>query len=517
MSGSSSFNPIALEEFRRQVKVLVVDDEESLRGMLTETISEHGMVVHSAESGEQALEKFKERQYNIVLSDIRMAGISGIDLIKAIKANFPDTEVIIMTSHASMDTAISAIRAGAYDYLLKPFENLEDVAAIINRVIDKLFLIHENQRLIKDLQTSNSKLVEKNKETQTLYNFSKFLTQTLDMNEVMKLSMSCFSQLGGGYPTIFIAYLQGKLVVTASHPEEHAKAQNMKALVSLENMKLEDIMAWFHRINQDDVFKKTLSLHFHTDSYFAAPLFVSNKPFGILVSLGPDGQEYPQQHSRLLNQFSQMVAVAIDNAYLHKQMQDYAIKDGLTGLFNHRYFQERLSSEIARAERHNHNCCLIFIDVDHFKKFNDTNGHPMGDMVLKGVASILAAKSRKTDIVARYGGEEFVVILPETPKEGAITMAEELRKTIEQNKFPCGETQPLGHVSVSLGVAAFPMDALDVKGLITSADNALYHSKEGGRNRVTGFDRAVHGGAPSKKGEKVQAAPAPTPGPERSH
>ena len=475
-------------EFNATIRILIVDDEESLRGMLSETISDKGFKVDTAASGEQALERFKSNFYHVVLSDIRMPGISGIELIQAIKKDYESTEVIIMTSHASMDTAIGAIRAGAYDYLLKPFENLDEVAAIIDRVVDKLFLIHENKRLIDDLKSSNQRLVDKNKETQTLYNFSKFLTQTLDMNEVLKLSLSCFSQLGSGFPTVFLAYMQGKLVLTNSFPEEFLGQNKLKALVSLESMKLEEILAWFHRLNQEEVFQKTLQLHFQTDSFFAAPLFVGEKPFGALVSLAPDGKEYPVKTARLLNQFSQMVAVAVDNAYLHKQMRDHAIKDGLTGLFNHRYFQERLSAEVARAKRHKHKVSMIFIDVDHFKTFNDTNGHPMGDMVLKGFSSIVSKKARKSDIVARYGGEEFVVVLPETDKNGARIVAEELRKSVEQTVFPGGENQPMGKVTASLGIAEFPADADDVKKLIANADQALYLSKEGGRNRVTLFN-----------------------------
>ncbi len=167
----------------------------------------------------------------------------------------------------------------------------------------------------------------------------------------------------------------------------------------------------------------------------------------------------------------------------HKLIEQ-AVTDEKTKLFNFRYFTNLLRDELARAKRFGHPLSLIMLDVDNFKHYNDTNGHLLGDEVLIGVARLLRTAGRETDVVARYGGEEFAVVLPETDKPHAITVAERLRRAIEMEPFPNGEKQPLGRVSISLGVSTFPFDAEFPQDLIDTADSALYQAKETGRNRV---------------------------------
>jgi diguanylate cyclase (GGDEF)-like protein len=126
------------------------------------------------------------------------------------------------------------------------------------------------------------------------------------------------------------------------------------------------------------------------------------------------------------------------------------------------------------------------IDIDHFKSYNDRHGHPKGDELLIKVAELVKEGLRKTDIAARYGGEEFAVILPETGKEGARLVAERLRKNVESYPFPGRESQPLGRLTLSVGVATYPEDADSVMRLVAKADENLYKAKDGGRNRVRG-------------------------------
>jgi diguanylate cyclase (GGDEF)-like protein len=161
-----------------------------------------------------------------------------------------------------------------------------------------------------------------------------------------------------------------------------------------------------------------------------------------------------------------------------------AIRDPLTGLYNRRYFNDKLDEEISRSRRTKMPVSLIYMDIDHFKKYNDQNGHPMGDQLLKMFATILAKTSRKNDIVARIGGEEFVMILPHTDARGAAIKAEKLRRTIESTKFPFAEKQPLGCVSSSIGVSEYPSIAGDAEALVKAADDALYQIKSTTRNRV---------------------------------
>ena len=169
------------------------------------------------------------------------------------------------------------------------------------------------------------------------------------------------------------------------------------------------------------------------------------------------------------------------------KLKTLAITDGLTGLFVHRYFYLRLKNEFEKALRYGNNLSLIILDVDNFKKFNDTYGHQQGDTVLRTVADILMKISRKVDVVARYGGEEFCIILPGTAEYGAKGFAERLRKEIESYNFP-GQDKPL-KVTASFGVASIPTKGIsDYEKFISSADMALYRAKNSGRNRVCGYD-----------------------------
>jgi len=169
-----------------------------------------------------------------------------------------------------------------------------------------------------------------------------------------------------------------------------------------------------------------------------------------------------------------------------------AWQDALTGLKNRRAFEDAYGRELSRAMRHHTPLSVLFIDVDHFKSFNDTHGHPAGDRLLRHIADLFstgsAAAGRATDIAARYGGEEFVILLPDTPKQGALIRAERVRAIIEGTQFNGAETQPLGRITISIGVATYPDDARDDTELLLKADNALLLAKAAGRNRVHAWD-----------------------------
>jgi len=314
------------------IEVLIVDDEESLRGVLTQVLEEDGFVVTEAASAEEALEIFARIIYPIVFTDIRMGGMSGLQLLQEIKQNHPETQVIIITSNASVDSAITALRAGAYDFLVKPFEDLSLISAVAKRASDKIVLMRENRALI-------TKLEEKNRELE----------------------------------------------------------------------------------------------------------------------------------------------------FSNRVLSEIANRDGLSGLYNHRYFQEILEKELIRASRHNHCLALLFIDIDNFKHYNDKNGHPAGDLIIRTIGKILTMNLRQTDMVARYGGEEFTVILPETDHGGAMKIAENLRKRIAEFPFPGHESQPEGILTISIGVAVFPDDGNRPEEIVEHADIALYNAKEHGRNAVCPF------------------------------
>jgi diguanylate cyclase (GGDEF)-like protein len=169
---------------------------------------------------------------------------------------------------------------------------------------------------------------------------------------------------------------------------------------------------------------------------------------------------------------------------LFEQTQASAYRDELTGLCNYRYFREYLEREVDRSTRFNAPLSLVMLDIDHFKFYNDRNGHEAGNRALTAIAALLTRSLRRIDVAARYGGEEFALILPSTSKTGAHMVAERARLLAEQESFPGETAQPGGRLTVSLGVATLPADASGVDDLVQHADAALYLAKEQGRNRV---------------------------------
>jgi len=167
-----------------------------------------------------------------------------------------------------------------------------------------------------------------------------------------------------------------------------------------------------------------------------------------------------------------------------EELRQLAITDGLTSLYNYRYFKEQLQQEINRATRHNLDVSLVMIDIDHFKHYNDKNGHPAGDLLLNKIGKLLKENVRNIDLAARYGGEEFSLVLIETNKYAAKIVAEKIRKLVEQQKFDCEKAQPLGRITISTGVATFPEDATVFERLVEAADKRLYRAKKAGRNTI---------------------------------
>lgn len=168
----------------------------------------------------------------------------------------------------------------------------------------------------------------------------------------------------------------------------------------------------------------------------------------------------------------------------NKQLKEMAYRDGLTGLYNHRYFKDLIAHELNRSERYKNPLSIIMLDLDHFKKINDGFGHPVGDIVLKEVSKAIQNSIRSCDIAARYGGEEFIVVLPETQLEKAMVVAERLRKTVEG--LPITANNSSINVTISGGLTSYiaTKSKKETSDIISEADNALYHAKKNGRNRI---------------------------------
>ena len=205
--------------------------------------------------------------------------------------------------------------------------------------------------------------------------------------------------------------------------------------------------------------------------------------FGVVGIESDRGGVYSQDELRLLKAIMMNVKNVLTKARMYEEMEKQATIDGLTQIANHRKFQEVLESEMERAGRYSLPLTLLLMDIDFFKKFNDTHGHSTGDLVLKSVARSLENSIRTSDFCARYGGEEFVVMLIQTDEEQSRMLSERIRQAVERMELEVEGKQL--HVTVSIGSATFPYDGKLKTDLIENADKALYYSKEHGRNRVS--------------------------------
>jgi GGDEF domain-containing protein len=252
-------------------------------------------------------------------------------------------------------------------------------------------------------------------------------------------------------------------------------------------------------------------------SYLNVPLIFNEQSFGLLVLVETECERHwTDEEIELARALGDQAAVAIEHARLYRRVQDQAVTDGLTGLFNHRHFYERLEQEIARARRYGTPVSLLMIDMDDFKAFNDRHGHLAGDIVLREMAVALRAELRQNlDIAARYGGEEFTVILPNTPmaaltgaqmemdlagklaggrggeeppapghRDGAAQVAERIRRRVAETEFVAGDGKALSRLTVSVGVAVYPHGTDTPEDLVGNADAALYKAKRAGKDRV---------------------------------
>lgn len=216
----------------------------------------------------------------------------------------------------------------------------------------------------------------------------------------------------------------------------------------------------------------------------ASPITSQSAVAGVIRVGGEAGPLYTRDDLRLLDILASLASLALDNTALFNQIEETALRDGLTGLLTHRAFQDHLEAQLLEASRFKKPLSIILADVDHFKSVNDNYGHQAGDQILQGVAHIIDRNVRDIDIVARYGGEEFIVILLETNREDAVHVAEQIRQDLEGQSFNTGSKTI--SISSSFGVATFPNDATSAQQLVRQADQRLYKAKEGGRNRVVG-------------------------------
>jgi diguanylate cyclase (GGDEF)-like protein len=227
---------------------------------------------------------------------------------------------------------------------------------------------------------------------------------------------------------------------------------------------------------------------YKTGSFISYPIIMRSRKIGVLsLTDKTSGKDFDEVDLSLLDLVSPQIAIALERAEWQDratQFQLMSITDPLTGLLNRRYLEERLTEELNRSLRYNYSMSCLMIDIDDFKKYNDLNGHQAGDAALKITAHCLKAALRSADVACRYGGEEFCILLPQTSLTEAGVIAERMRQRVAETIFPYGKSQPLGVVSISVGISTFARDIDTAEKVIATADRALYRAKHRGKNRV---------------------------------
>ena len=260
-------------------------------------------------------------------------------------------------------------------------------------------------------------------------------------------------------------------------PAEAARAGDVSAYLQLlqatEEAALED--------------QEAVEMEFSGANALARPMYAQDGVSDVLgvISIARPGRPFSPREQELLAYLANQAAISIENVDLHRTVQRQAVTDELTGLFNHRRFQEVMTAEVERTKRFGHELGLIMLDIDNFKQVNDEHGHLQGDLVLREVARVLRESSREIDEPARYGGEEMAVALPQTGLQGAYEFAERVRRRIEDLELPLLDGSGTLRVTASLGAAALPRSAdIDKDALVAAADAALYRAKRAGKNRT---------------------------------
>jgi two-component system, cell cycle response regulator len=386
----------------------------------------------------------------------------------------------------------------------------EDDEEFLKAAAKQLWKNHDNEHVLAIMDEE----LYKNKQ---FYESSKQLNRAVNQQEVIDEVLASVRRIYSGVD--FAAMVleetsKGKLLLRGVNAaqeyerfcedhrfEELEGKNNLCAQAILKGTILPHIAYWKMEPNQRSVFGRKMPLP-GIESLKVFPLKVAlsdkersvpgeEKKMGVLLVASKDRHFFPENPSRaagmigMFETLSNIAALAIQSAQRYEQLERQATTDGLTGLNNHRHFQERLEKIVAESLRYQRSISLILADVDHFKKINDTYGHPVGDEVLKRVARVLCDWARETDMVCRYGGEEFTVILPQTDPGGAKTLAERFREEVKKQRFTA-DGKEFG-VTISIGICTLPDFARHKQELIDRADQTLYHAKHSGRDRTVHF------------------------------
>ncbi|MBI5177637.1 MAG: diguanylate cyclase [Nitrospinae bacterium] len=453
------------------ISVLLVDDEPDLLLNLEAAVRAEGYRVLTATNGQQAVDMARAHRPHLVLLDVMMPGMDGFEACRMIKDD-PDTRdafVIFLSAKDVTQSKVVGLDSGAFDYITKPFH------------YDELFARLRSFRREFEYRKKLNEMME----------FSRSLN-VLDFDALMT---TIEKKIGFIFKSDFFSIFlwdhdKGQLKLIADNHDDFVDLKGLE--IPLEKTPLmEEVIRTCHPVYVSDFHSskyRTEERKGSSDKYrdpyaLGIPLVMGDRIMGVLNLNGNSKGFFDLPDLTYLQLGAEHLTSAISNALQYQRIMEMAVTDPLTGLYNRRYFYERMGMEWDRAMRYKTKMSVMMTDVDFFKKVNDTFGHVCGDMILVQTALMLRKHLRKIDVIARYGGEEFIVLLPETPKQNAAIVADRIRQDMESSSWDWDGKQV--RVTLSLGVEDTHGDGVKVMDdIIRIVDEKLYQAKESGRNKV---------------------------------
>jgi len=430
-------------------RILVLDDESSILELLGQHLTEEGYECELFTSAVAALETVKARRFDLLITDLKMPELHGIDVVIQAKRTDEEMAVIVVTALLEVTNAIEAMRAGADDYLLKPF-NLSEISLAVEKALDRRRLLIENRNYKRELE---SRVKEA---TVDLERTNRELLATKEyLESLFNSTVDAIVTVGPDYRVSF-----------ANQGAVHMFGYDRETLLGMTLQQLlnggQDELSYIFRMLGHDKPLQNYETEITHKGGSLIPINMSlsqvHDPDGATISTLAICKDITQQ-KRLENELKEM-----------------SIKDSLTCLYNQRYFYDRLDAEIERATRQGHPLSLLLFDVDKFKPYNDGHGHLEGDRVLRAAGEVVMECTREhVDIGFRYGGDEFTVILPEADEKQAHVIAERIRSSFEARRFD--------RLTLSVGLMEYRPGST-LRSFIRFADAMMYDAKRSGGNQV---------------------------------
>lgn len=381
----------------------------------------------------------------------------------------------------------------AFNHMLEKITRLDAFKMETER---ELIIAQEELKYKKALEEKTKMIEEANKaleikvqEQSLLYDIARMLTSTIEKDILFHIIAEALTTKLGIHEFVLLLYNDEKQVlevqtVVGIENEEELKKITFSIGEGISGKVVRDRQCiYIEDTRQEPGYLYYKGMKTEDGSFLSLPIITQEKLLGVLNLTRPKPNAFSKEEIQLLEAACSQIAISLMNAKLYERMKEISILDELTQVYNRRYFHQMLPREIIRAKRFRKAVTLLMIDIDHFKKYNDANGHIEGDIVLREFAQLIPHCLREVDFWARYGGEEFAVILPSTPKAASKIVMEKILEAVTKHNFPKCKCLPKGRLTVSIGAATYPTDAKDMKGLINRADYTLYEAKRNGRNR----------------------------------